>query len=207
MRRNNGHYIKELEEELAEFVGAKYGVAVDSGTNALFLLMKHLYKEPVNVELPSQTYMSVPMAIINSGHSVSFTDHEWRGLYLLKNTNIIDACNLFEPDMYCNNIKGNQYMFISFQQKKVCGVEKGGMIFTNSEDDAKILRRRAFDGRDYMLGANEDTNIIVGHHMNMTPDTAVKISLKYNTLSEKDFGSFGGSWVYRNLSEMECFNE
>lgn len=207
MGKNNGLYIKLLEEELADFVGANYAVAVDSGTNALYLLMKYLYKEPINVVLPSHTYMSVPMAIINSGHTVSFQDIDWRGSYLLNNTDIIDACNLFQPNMYYDNIKGNQYMFISFQQKKTCGVEKGGMIFTNSEEDAKILRRMTFDGRDYMLGANEDDGIIVGYHMNMTPDTAVKINLKFNTLSQQDFGSFGGSFVYRNLSEMDCFNE
>lgn len=208
MKSNNGNYIKSLEEDIAKFVGAKYAVAVDSGSNALFLLLKHLHKKPIEIITPCRTYMSVPMTIINAGHMVRFIKYDWDGFYQLLGTNIIDACNLFKPYMYADNTRGDdQYMFISFQQKKTCGVEKGGMIFTNSEESAKVLRRMAFDGRDYLLGANDDNGIILGYHMNMTPDTAVKIHLKFNTLNRNNWGSFGGSHMYRDLTKMECFDE
>ncbi len=82
------------------------------------------------------------------------------------------------------------------------------MIFLNDEIKAGILRRLAFDGRDYMLGANQDEDIMIGHHFNMTPDTAAQVMLKYNTLSEKEYSkSSGGSWMYRDLRSMECFKK
>jgi hypothetical protein len=80
------------------------------------------------------------------------------------------------------------------------------MILTDNEDAAITLRRMAFDGRDYMLGANEDEDIILGYHMNMTPEDAVKGLLLFNGMNESSYGIGGDSMNYRDLTKMECFN-
>lgn len=210
MLENNGEFVKLLEEKMAKFVCAPHAVAVDSGTNALFLLMKYMMSKGTErtITIPKRTYMSVPMAIVNAGYEPRFVDMEWEGSYRFGNVPVVDACNTFHPNMYNYPPRHvGDYMFVSFQSKKICGVNKGGMIFLDNEHEANLLRRLAFDGRDYMLGANKDNGIIIGHHMNMTPETASRILLKFNMLGESDFGVNGGSWMYRDLTEMECFDE
>lgn len=203
MQVHNGEFIRGFEKVIANFTGARYGVAVDSGSNAIFLCLKYLEYQGT-VEIPAHTYMSVPMAIINAGCTPVFRDYEWEGCYTLNPTNIIDACQQFYPDMYKTS---GMFQVLSFQAKKTLGIGKGGMILTDSEEAAKTLRRMAFDGRDYMKGANQDDGIILGYHMNMTPEEAATGILKFNSLSKHLFGNSGGSAVYRDLRKMECFNE
>ena len=63
--------VDRFERKVAEFAGAKYGVAVDCCTNGLFLCLKYLNASGV-VEIPKHTYQSVPMNIIHAGCTVDF---------------------------------------------------------------------------------------------------------------------------------------
>lgn len=202
MRKHNGQFIKEFEQTIANFAGSRYGVAVDSGSNAIFLCLKYVGYEGA-VEIPAHTYMSVPMAIINAGCTPVFREYEWEGSYTMTPTNIVDSCQQFYPDMYRTS---GMFQILSFQAKKTLGIGKGGMILTDSLEAAKTLRRMAFDGRDYMKGANQDKGIILGYHMNMTPEDAATGIIKFNALNEQMFGNSGGSSIYRDLRQMECFN-
>lgn len=197
----NGEFIKLFEEKIAKFTGAKYAIAVDSGTNAIFLCIKYLNYKGI-VDIPKRTYMSIPMAIINAGCVPRFRDVMWNGLYKLNPLNIYDACSEFYPNMYQFD---DHFYILSFQEKKILSLGKGGMILTNNKIAAKILRRMAFDGRNYLLGANEDNEIIIGYHMNMTPDQATKGILKFNQLNKKSYGSCSSYKTYRDLSKMEIF--
>ena len=74
---HNPHRITDMfEEEVAEYTGAPYAVAVDSCTNALFLCLKYAQKFiPLGdvvpeIIIPKETYVSVPQTIINAGHRV-----------------------------------------------------------------------------------------------------------------------------------------
>lgn len=57
--------VRQFEKEIAEFAGAKYGIAVESCTAALFLCCKYLQVKWVHI--PRHTYPSVPCSIIHSG--------------------------------------------------------------------------------------------------------------------------------------------
>ena len=79
----NSHLItRELEKQLCEYTGAKYCVAVNSGTSAITLsCVIHNVDE---VEVPKDTYISVPFAIIHAGGKPKFVDLEWEGMYQFK---------------------------------------------------------------------------------------------------------------------------
>ena len=201
--RHNGEFIREFEQRMAEYTGANHAVAVDSGSNAIFLVIKYLgYTGEIDV--PKQTYMSVPMSIINAGAKPIFKNVEWSGEYKLNQINTIDACGGIDMGGY---VERDCFYTLSFQEKKQLSIGKGGMILTDDEEAAKTLRRMAFDGRDYMLGANEDDGIIIGYHMNMTPEQASKGLLKLNGMYHTPHVNPHGYWTYRDLTKMECFNE
>lgn len=203
LMNHNGEFIKLFEERVADYTGAKYAVAVDSGTNAIFLCIKYL-NYTGDIVIPKRTYMSVPMSIINAGARPVFKDISWRGQYRFEPVNIIDACNEFYPGMYRDD---SCFYILSFQEKKRLPIGKGGMILTNDGNAAKVLRRMAFDGRDYMLGANEDKDITLGYHMNFTPRQAAEGLLRLNQMDINQISPSIGDEIYRDLSKMECFSE
>ena len=64
--------VYEFEQELCKYTGAPYAVAVDNGSNALFLALKYEGIEGKMVTIPSRTYPSVPCEIIHAGGRVEF---------------------------------------------------------------------------------------------------------------------------------------
>ena len=92
-KHNPYKIVKMFEEELALYTNAPYVITTDSCTNALFLICKYL--EVKQITIPAQTYLSVPMSIMQAGGEVVFdkspqTNH-WRGIYQLKPYPIYDA--------------------------------------------------------------------------------------------------------------------
>ncbi len=61
---------EEFEQRLADYTGAKYAVAVDNCSNALFLALKYENIEGQEITIPSRTYPSVPCEIIHAGGTV-----------------------------------------------------------------------------------------------------------------------------------------
>jgi len=65
MRHNPYKIVQMFEEEIAEYTGAPYAVALDNCTDALFLCC--VYSKVTEVTIPKKTYLSVPQAIMASG--------------------------------------------------------------------------------------------------------------------------------------------
>jgi len=208
---NDSKIIEEFEEEVAKYAGAKYGVAVSSQTNAIFLCLEllkmkgKLYNGDV-ILIPKQTYMSVPMSIINAGMKVKFVDIKWSGCYPLECTRTIegivwDSAVRFTKDMY---VKDSLYC-ISFQYRKALPIGRGGMILTDNREWYTLLKKLRFNGRSEGLSIKDDKNIIKGWNMYMTPEQAARgLTLMVN-LSEhnKDISCWSD---YPDISDKEIFN-
>ena len=112
--QHNHETIELFENIVAEFCGSKYAVAVDCCTNAIFLSLKYISKSHDYVEIPRRTYISVPMMVIHNGLKIKFIDTEWKGMYKMNPTNVIDAAGRFKRDMYVSG----SLQCISFGSKK-----------------------------------------------------------------------------------------
>ena len=159
--------VREFERAVAEYTGAPYAVSVDSCTNALFLCCKYL--QVGEVEIPSETYLSVPMSIIHAGGTVVFDKrrNDWKGLYRLKPYNLYDAAKRFHGGMY---IEGSM-MCLSFHIKKHLKLGKGGMILTDNGMAAQWFRKARYEGRGEKP-YKEDSITELGWNMYMTPEQA-----------------------------------
>ena len=115
-----------FEDELSTYTGAPYVVLTDSCTNAVFLMLKYLDIQ-TTISIPNHTYISIPQQIIHAGGCVEWNTEEWIGSYNLKNTPIWDSAVGFHKDMYIKD----QFMCLSFQQKKALPIGKGGAIERN----------------------------------------------------------------------------
>jgi GNAT superfamily N-acetyltransferase len=201
--------VKMFEEEVADYTGAPYAVAVDSCTNALFLCLMYMKDirrknmngriHPLEVTIPSRTYLSVPMSIIQAGFTPVFKDYEWSGMYPLEPLPIIDAAKRLTSNMYMKH----HYMCLSFHIKKTLSIGKGGMILTDDKEAVEWFKKARYEGRSE-INYKDDNVDMVGWNMYMTPQEAAHgLALMQNyPLHMDDLGEKDG---YKDLKQNNVF--
>lgn len=160
----------EFEKSLCAYTGAPYAVALDNGSNALFLALKYYGVDGVDIQIPSNTYPSVPCEIIHAGGKVVFKSEEWKGYYYLKPTNVIDSALHFTKDMYISDT----FMCLSFTGPyKHLKLGKGGAILTDDPKAYSWFRRARFSGRRE-CSYHEDNFDMLGWNFYMMPEIAAR---------------------------------
>lgn len=164
--------VEMFEEEMALYTGAKYAVAVDSCTDALFMSCVYAGVEGEDVEIPKNTYVSVPQSIINAFGTPKFRDEKWSGIYQLKPFDIYDSAKRLTSNMY---IPGS-FMCLSFHLKKPLPIGKGGMVLTDDIDAYNWLIKARYEGRSFKNGITyqEDPIDMIGWNSYMTPEQAAR---------------------------------
>ncbi len=152
-----GNDVFKFEKALAEYVGAKEVVAVDSCTSAIFLSLRwHLKKRGKNrVVIPSMTVPLVACAAIEAGMYVTFDDRtDWVGkAYQLIGTDVVDSAHELRRDQY-KTTKAEALgsapfkLCFSFYPTKTIGSADGGAIATDDEEFAAWAREVSTYGRN-----------------------------------------------------------
>lgn len=167
--------VEIFENKVAKFAGAKYGVAVDSCSNGIFLCLKYLQSIgecPQQITVPSKTYVSVPQQIVNAGLDLKIEKEKWEGIYQLKPSRVWDGAIRWREGMY---VGGDALQVVSFQMKKRIPIGRGGMILTNSEEARSWFKIASHDGRDLSLPYDHPAHFkMIGWHMYMTPEDAAR---------------------------------
>lgn len=171
---------KDLERELCAYTGARFAVALNSGSAALLLACEYLrqFLSGFAVTLPARTYVSVPMAVLRAGFKVNFRDYPWRGEYRLDPLPVWDSARRFTSGMY----RAGAYQCVSFSTTKILGIEQGGAILHDDASADGWFRRMRFDGRTEGVEPAKDTFDLVGHHCLMLPSIAAQLILKLHHL-------------------------
>lgn len=194
--------VHEFEEQIATYCGAKYAIATDCCTHALFLSL-YYYKQQHNINsvtLPCNTYVSIAMQCKHLGLDITFVDKEWSGCYTIGNTNVIDAA----PRLRRGQYKPGTSTCLSFQFKKILSTTRGGMILTDDIDFYHWAQRAVHDGRDMSIPYDEDNITFRGWHYFMTPETAQIGLAKLQVLP--DFNEdCAGSYTYHDISYTKGF--
>jgi hypothetical protein len=188
-----------FESKLAAFGGTKYACLTDSCSNALFLALKYRKIRDRNIEIPNQTYASVPMQIIHSGNTPVFREIEWSGLYSLGDTGVVDSAARFRQGLaedpetsYC----------LSFQIKKRLPIGRGGAILTNDRCEYEWLRRAVYDGRALDTPYDSEEHVsTAGWHMYMTPEDAARGIILFDMLGD----DFTDTMSWRNYPPLDSF--
>jgi len=158
---------KELEKQLCEYTGAKYCVVVNSGTSAITLsCVIHNVDE---AEVPINTYISVPFAIIHGGGKPKFVDLEWEGMYQFKPYPIWDCALRLKRGMYIPKT----HMILSFSTRKHLPVGSGGAILLDNEEEYNRLKRLRYNGRPETTYHDTDDITEIGFNMTLHPSLSM----------------------------------
>jgi dTDP-4-amino-4,6-dideoxygalactose transaminase len=194
-----------FEKEIANYCGSKHAIAVDSCSNALFLVFKYLSKSGniAPVQVPKRTYISVPMSIMHAGFAVNFVDNDWVGDYKLDPYPVIDSACRLEKNMY----KGG-FVCLSFHFKKIIPIGRGGMILTDDDIAANWLKKIRYDGREsYYYNDIQETDVDeLGYHMYMTPEQAARGIEQFYRIKNTNIVTCGAAAEYAvDLSKLKVF--
>lgn len=190
--------VAEFEKLIAEFANSKYAVAVESCSAALFLSC--YYSKVSEVKIPKYTYPSVPCSIIHAGGTVRFDNRKWEGIYELKPYKIYDSALRFRKNMY----KGGIHC-LSFHNKKLLPIGRGGMILTDDRKAYEWFKRARFDGRRE-VPMEDDHFDMLGWNMYLEPAQAIRgiqLFSTFNQKSDKDLDS--SKQGYQDLSKYEIY--
>ena len=141
-----GKEVALLEEKIAEYTGAKYAVALNSATSAIFLsLQKEIIGGKQVVTLPSLSTTRFMCAIHHAGCQWKFTDDiKWVGseytLYKCDDFSIIDSAQRLDPNQYFE-YKPTDLLIFSFYPTKPLGGCCGGMVVSNDQDKIEWIRQ------------------------------------------------------------------
>ena len=157
-----GPVTETLEKEFAEYVGAKYAIAVNSCTTALAVSLRaHKINKTKPIAVPSFTFAATVEAIVNYGATPYFVDitdellgdftnfgmevgtlmpvfYSGKDLHLVSNLPVIeDSAHRIEKDQ-CKGSKNTTCFSFYASKNMTCG--EGGMITTNSKKIADRAR-------------------------------------------------------------------
>lgn len=191
--------IKKFEQEIADFFGSPYAVAVDCCTHGVELSLR--LTEAKKIKVPKRTYISIPFLSNKLNIDMEWEDNNWIDYYYLTER-VVDAAVLWKKDSY---IPGT-LMSVSFQFQKHLSLGRGGVILTDNLDDAIMLKRMSYDGRTPDKPWREQNIDMMGYHYYMTPETAELGLSKLNDAINKE----PRQWViedWPDLSKMKVFQK
>lgn len=151
---------QQFEKALSEYTGAPHVVLTDCCTHAVELCLR--YKGIGIATLPYKSYLSIPMTMHKLNIQYHYdTEVEWQYQYRIGLTNIWDSARKFDKGMYL----ASHMQCLSFGHSKRLEIGHGGAILTSNKQDADILRRMAYDGRDLNITPWQDQKTFcVGYH-------------------------------------------
>ncbi|NDB54888.1 DegT/DnrJ/EryC1/StrS aminotransferase family protein [archaeon] len=179
--------VSQLEKEISGFVGAKYGLALNSATSAIFLSLLNLN---TTVTIPSIIPPVVANAILTSGNKLKFNDNtEWVGhsyeLYSSENFKIIDSAQQIEEGQFTKSCNPQDLMIFSFYPTKPISGCDGGMIVSDDYDKISHIRTMSLNGMTFSQDNWNRKIKNIGYKMYMNSIQADIISKNFKEYSNK----------------------
>lgn len=168
---------QEFESRLARHSGSRYAVLTDCCTNAISLCLNYSLQvgrlaPQDTLEIPTRTYVSVPMAIHHAGLRFRLREYAWTGEYEIGVSGIYDSAARFTKDSFGS---GALAKCLSFQIKKRLPIGRGGAILTNNKQLYEWAKLAVYDGRDLKTKYDSADHVrSLGWHYYMTPEDAAR---------------------------------
>ena len=199
MIKLNLNVVTDFEQQVAEFFGAPYAIAVDSCTHGVELALR--YTDTDYIRVPNRTYLSIPFLADKLNIDLFWKDEHWVDYYYLTDQ-VIDAAVLWKKDSYIPNT----FMGVSFQFQKHLSLGRGGILLTDNKEAAIKIKKMSYDGRLPEIPWRDQDIDTIGYHYYMTPETAQKGLDKLSDAIKNE----PRKWKYTDwpdLTKMAVFNK
>ncbi len=176
-----GNFVRILEYEFAQYVGAKYAIAVSSWPIALYLVLKNIYMRSQVLKIPTCTYVGIVNAVKQANCRYQLIDEIFVGKpYQIAPLTIWDSSYEIKKN------QGFSSAVYSFYPTRQIASFDGGMITTNIKDSAIWFRRARMGGRkDNVYSWDYDVEF-AGYRAEMTEVQAALALSQLRKIEEND---------------------
>ena len=155
--------VGKLEENFAQYVGAKYACTANSASSLLFL---SLIKYNEIIDIPSTMPIVVPNAIITAGNQVRFyNDINWVGHCYHLHDNIFDSAQEVRKNQYHDLNNDNAVVIFSFYPTKPVGGCDGGIVVSNNKEYIDYYKTMTMNGTNFAVNNWDRQHAAAGYKM------------------------------------------
>ena len=174
----------ELEDNFAEYVGAKYACTANSASSLLFLsLLK--YKEIIDI--PSTMPIVVPNAIVTSGNKVRFyNDTDWVGHCYHLHDNIFDSAQEVRRNQYQDLKNDDAVVIFSFYPTKPVSGCDGGVVVSNNKDLIEYYKTMTMNGTSFAMDNWDRKHTVAGYKMHCSSIQAFVANENLKKIDQKN---------------------
>lgn len=177
--------VKELEEEFARYVGAKYACSANSASSLIFLSL--IQYSPTVIKIPSTMPIVVPNVITNTNHKIEFYDDiNWVGHYYKLHDNIFDSAQEVSRNIY-KKVNSNASMIFSFYPTKPIGSCDGGMVVSDDKDTIEYFKTMTMNGTSLNKNSWHRIQEMPGYKMHINSVQAYIALQNLKKLDDKNF--------------------
>jgi perosamine synthetase len=142
-----GKWVSDFEDKFANFIGAKYAIAVMNATCGLHAMITVMPKKE-EYRIPSLTFVATANAFAYGGHKIRFVEYDgyadcpvdFLGHPHFQLANMRDSAQALGSKRYGNYVGSQGTCVFSFNQNKVITGGGGGIVTTDDEGIAKEIR-------------------------------------------------------------------
>ena len=147
----HGQIVKDFEQEICEYVGAKYAASFFSASYALYSIMNSkVIQTPESISIPSMIPAVVPNLLADAGKKIKFTsDVDWVGNSYILTDGIVDSAQRLDRNQFANECEPDDLMVFSMYPTKPLPSLDGGIVVSNNKEKINDLKSLSFYGMEY----------------------------------------------------------
>lgn len=179
--------VGEFEQEVCDYVGAKYAASFFSASYAMYSIFKSTVCEtPKVVTIPSMIPPVVPNVLSDVGVYIRFSSNvNWVGGSYKMTDDVVDSAQRLDRNQYKNECDDDDLLVFSFYPTKPLSSLDGGMVVSNNKEKIDDLKSLSFYGMEYSDESWSRVQKQVGFKAYMSTMQATIASRNLKTLDEK----------------------
>lgn len=183
----HGSIVRQFENELCEYVGAKYAASFFSASYAIYSIIKSkVVNTPEIFSIPSIIPAVVPNCIVDAGAKITFNDNiNWVGNSYKLCDGVIDSAQRLDRGQFMNESKPDDLMLFSMYPTKPLPSLDGGVVVSNNKEKIDDLKSLGFYGMEYAEDSWSRSQKQVGFKAYMSTMQATIASKNLKNLDSK----------------------
>lgn len=183
----HGKIVQEFENQICEYVGAKYAASFFSASYAIYSIIKSkVINTPEIFSIPSMIPAVVPNSIIDAGSKITFTnDITWVGNSYKLCDGVIDSAQKLNKNQFRDECLDDDLLIFSMYPTKPLPSLDGGVVVSNNKEKIEDLKSLSFYGMEYEKNSWSRKQKQVGFKAYMSTLQATIASRNLNLLDEK----------------------
>jgi len=183
----HGQIVSDFEQQICEYVGAKYAVSFFSASYALYAIMKSsVIQTPNCISIPSMIPPVVPNVLVDAGCDIRFTnDIDWIGGSYVLTDGVVDSAQRLDRNQYKDECDPDDLLVFSMYPTKPLSSLDGGVVVSNNKEKIDDLKSLSFYGMEYSENSWNRIQKQVGYKAYMSTLQSTIASRNLKTLDQK----------------------